>query len=251
MSSGELTDPDFDLIMPSSERRLDSILRAPTHSLAAPPSQGKKLESSPSSTPQNLHQSSPDPRWPLLNRWSTNSSHSSPSSPVQNLQNEPNLSNASLSRSLVSDSAVDPSLVVDSQGIEPVMISEEPTITLEVKASKQSQLETESSKTPIDNVTQSEISQSQVGQEAGTVIVTPQGAWKKPLHFSAFNNEARVAVNSSWPALSTTNQIRKKPFQKGSSADVTKGKMIALNILGLQRWISHYAIFIELPCLIT
>lgn len=102
---------DFDLIMPSSERRMDLILPGPVFCLDVSPAlgeaQGKKGDSSSSSTPLKLlHQissasiegtPSPDPRWPLLNRWSA-----SPIPPVEKLRDTITLAVASSTAALVS-----------------------------------------------------------------------------------------------------------------------------------------------------
>lgn len=78
---------DFDLIMPSSARRMDYVLPTPVLSpalnLVIGEAQGMK-EGSPSSVTHSKiphhkpsvmleRTSSPDPRWPLLNRWSGSS----------------------------------------------------------------------------------------------------------------------------------------------------------------------------------
>ncbi|CAA7027789.1 unnamed protein product [Microthlaspi erraticum] len=79
MASGESPVIDFDVLMPSSGRRMDSIgesTLSPSINLTTEDLQGMKSSSPSPLNPPKLTELpsstlSPDPRWPLLNRWST------------------------------------------------------------------------------------------------------------------------------------------------------------------------------------
>ncbi|KFK34872.1 hypothetical protein AALP_AA5G204300 [Arabis alpina] len=109
---------DFDLLMPSSERRLDFAPPAPVHGSVA---HGTEVSSSSPAT-------APDPRWPLLNRWSVQSSPVPPSITLVEdptpADGSPTVVTTSLQRGETSLALVNGSLPLsDTQRLEAIAIN--------------------------------------------------------------------------------------------------------------------------------